>query len=144
MKGVPLFYGRCPLCGDSPTVADVRRATGCTPLAHWHDAMKYGAAKIRCESCRGVIDLRKNGRGSRSRERVPVIRSVSSSGVSYRFFGESYGLTQNGVNVAAVQGFKGTGAGLSQKLNVPAADLAKTLNLPLEEFLKTSFDVSKD
>lgn len=144
MKGVPLFYGRCPLCGDSPTVADVRRATGYTPLAHWQDAMKYGAAKIRCERCRGVIDISKYGRGSGARKRVPVIRSLEGSGVSYRYFGESFGLSKRGVNVAALEGFKGSGSQLAAKLGVSTADLAKALNTDESDLRSSTFDVSKD
>jgi len=107
--------------------------------------------------CGGVIaDFRPGGAGllaslpaparrfTQPRKRVPVIRSVANGTVAYRFFGESYGLAKEGVNVAAIAGFTGTGSELSQRLNVPPAALATSLHLPLDEFLKTSFDVSKD
>ncbi len=114
--------------------------------------------RVMCKDCGGVVvdyrsaeaqgsDLRQRRNGSRTRaprQRIPVIRSLNGGDVAYRFFGESHGLKELGVDFSRLEGFKGDGQKLARELKMPIVDVAKALKVDPMEFMTQSFDISKD
>ncbi len=151
-----LVVGRCSGCGYESTEAGARdlgifvvhtitvdqaRARGAT----WtcvHCGYRHGDKNWASKPERR--SYKPKSRPRKASERVAVIRSLNGSEVGYRYFGESHGLRQKGLDLSAAEGFKGTGSELSQKLGVTDVQLASALNVSVAELTSTSYDISKD
>lgn len=155
-EGETLVIGRCSGCGYMSTeegardlgvyvawtiTVDQARARGAT----WscaHCGYQHGGANW--SSNPNQKRYARKGRPRRASERVAVIRSLSGDGVGYRYFGESHGLREQGLDLSAAEGFKGTGSELSQKLGMTDVQLAGQLNISVADLTSTSYDISKD
>lgn len=139
------YHGRCPICGYYTPAIEILLQTGRRSSGDLKDLLKDPNENAFCHNHGGMMRPKKKDKnGRRPHQRVATIRSVSGNSVNYRYFGESYGLRQAGIDIAAAEGFKGNGAELAQKLGVDVARLADSLKVSVELLRKTEYDISKD